>query len=158
MGDVEFELVRTVQAPIGDVFARLADMEGHNEWMPKKGSMLRHTRLTSTGPPGLGTTYEDETRFGTMPGEFVEYDPPRRLVHHWWDSTSSGRIKTEGWPGYTLEPLDDHQTIVRHHATLRLNGAYRFATPVMRMLAMRERRTTLEALQRSFETGEARRP
>lgn len=82
MGDVEIELQRTIKAPIADVFARLADIEGHNRWMPIKGSILRRTRQTSPGPPGLGTTYEDSTRMGRMPGEIVEFEPPRRLVHH----------------------------------------------------------------------------
>lgn len=152
MGQVEFELVRTVRAPIAEVFARLADVEGHNQWMPRKGSILRGTRLTSTGPPGLGTTYEDTTVFGTTPGEIVEYDPPRRLLHHWWDSTRSGRITTEGWPGYTLEAVGEDETRVRHDARLRTYGAYRLATPVLRMIARRERTTVLDALERSFAT------
>jgi uncharacterized protein YndB with AHSA1/START domain len=151
MGDVEFELVRTVRAPVADVFARLADVEGHNEWMPGKGSILKRTRQTSAGPPRLGTTYEDATRFGTTPGEIVEFDPPRRLLHHWWDATSSGRTKVEGWPGYTLEAVGDDETLVRHHARLRTHGTYRLATPVLRLIAVRERTAVLDALQRSFE-------
>ena len=151
MTDVEFELTRTVRAPIEQVFARLADVEGHNEWMPKKGSMLRQTRQTSSGPSGLGTTYEDATTFGTTPGEIVEFDPPRRIVHHWWDATKSGRTKMEGWPGYTLESTGDNETLVRHHASLRAHGIYRMATPVLKRLAVKERTTTLDALTRSFE-------
>ena len=151
MADVEFELTRTVRAPIEQVFARLADIEGHNQWMPKKGSMLRQTRQTSSGPPGLGTTYEDKTTVGTTPGEIVEFDPPRRILHHWWDSTKSGRIKIEGWPGYTLESTGDNETLVRHDAKLRAHGVYKLATPVFKRLAVRERTVTLEALQKSFE-------
>ncbi len=158
MGEVEFELRRTVGAPVEEVFARLADVEGHNEWMPGKGSILRGTRQTSSGPPGLGTTYEDRTAFGTTPGEIVEFDPPRRLVHHWWDTTSSGRIKVEGWPGYTLEPLDDGRTLVRHHASLRTYGTYRLATPVLKRIARRERGAVLDKLARSFEQPALREP
>ena len=80
MGVVEFELQRTIKAPIADVFARLADVEGHNEWMPKKGSIHRNSTLTSPGPAALGTTYVDSTTFGKTPGEIVEFDPPRRLA------------------------------------------------------------------------------
>ena len=151
MGDVEFELTRTIRAPIDQVFARLADVEGHNTWMPRRGSILRQTRQTSSGPPGLGTTYEDETTFGTTPGEIVEFDPPRRLLHHWWDSTRSGRIKIEGWPGYTLEPTGENETLVRLDARMRAHGMYGMATPVLKRLAVRERTATLNALQKSFE-------
>ena len=71
MGVIEFELERTIRAPVRDVFARLSDIEGHNEWMPKKGSILRHTQQTSPGEPALGTTFIDETPFGPTPGEVV---------------------------------------------------------------------------------------
>ena len=39
MKTIEFELERTIQAPIDQVFARLVDIDGHNEWMAEKGSM-----------------------------------------------------------------------------------------------------------------------
>lgn len=150
MGDVELELERVVAAPVAEVFARLADIEGHNEWMPRRGSLLRRTRKTSPGPVGVGTTYEDSTRMGLMPGEVVEFEPPHRLVYHWWDRTSSGRTKTEGWPGYTLEAWG-RQTRVRHHARLRATGVWAWGMPVLRLVARRERTAVLDALQRSFE-------
>ena len=98
MGVIEFELTRTVDARIEDVFARLADVEGHNDWMPKKGSMLRRTQQTSPGAPALGTTYLDETSYGPTPGEIAEFEPPHTLVYHWWDRSKAGRLKLEGWP------------------------------------------------------------
>ena len=52
---IEFELERTVHAPIEQVFARLTDIDGHNEWMPRKGSILKHTEQTSPGEPSVGT-------------------------------------------------------------------------------------------------------
>jgi uncharacterized protein YndB with AHSA1/START domain len=153
MGDIEFELRRAVRAPIGDVFARLADIGGHNEWMPRRGSILRETRQTSPGPVGVGTTYEDRTRTGTMPGDVAEYEPPHRIVYHWWDASRSGKVRMEGWPGYTLEPLGDDETLVRHDARLRAYGVYTLGTPLLRLLARRERNATIDALVRSFDTG-----
>ena len=103
MGVIEFEVERTIKAPIEDVFARLVDINGHNDWMPKKGSILRHTQQTSPGEPTLGTTFLDETTYGPTPGEIVELHAPHTLVYHWWDRSTSGRLQTEGWPGYSLE-------------------------------------------------------
>lgn len=148
---IEFELVRTIRAPISVVFARLADINGHNDWMPKKGSILRHTQQTSPGEPGVGTTFLDETAYGPTPGEIVEFQAPHTLVHHWWDRSKSGKLKVEGWPGYSLESLDGDTTLVRHHAKMHTYGIYRLATPILRRIAMKERRATLEALKASFQ-------
>lgn len=64
---IELELERTIRAPIDQVFARLVDIEGHDDWMAGTGSMLRHTRQTSSGAPTVGTTFVDETSQGSMP-------------------------------------------------------------------------------------------
>lgn len=151
MGVIEFELTRIVHADIEDVFARLADIDGHNDWMPKAGSMLRSTRQTSPGAPGLGTTFLDETSFGPTPGEIAEFEPPHTLVYHWWDKSRSGNLKLEGWPAYRLEPIDDGSTLVRLNATLHTHGFYRFAGPFLRRIARKERAVTLDALAASFE-------
>jgi uncharacterized protein YndB with AHSA1/START domain len=153
MGVVEFELRRKINAPVDEVFARLADIEGYNAWMPKKGSMLRHTRQTSSGPPALGTTFLDDTTYGPTPGEIVEFDAPHVLVFHWWERSRSGKVKAEGWPGYSLERAEDGATLVRHHAELQTHGIYRLATPVFRRLAVRERTATIDALKDSFESN-----
>ena len=151
MGDVEVEVERTVAAPIDEVFARLADIEGHNAWVPGRGSILRQSRQTSPRPVGVGTTYEDRTRMGTMPGEVAEHQAPHRLVYHWWDRSPSGKTRMEGWPGYTLEAVGERETLVRHHARLRANGIYALGAPVLKMFARRERTATMDALVRSFE-------
>ena len=153
MGVIDFELVRSVKAPIGEVFARLSDIEGHNEWMPHKGSILRHTRQTSPGKPALGTTFVDETLLGPTPGEIVEFEPPHSLTYHWWDSSRSGKLQVEGWPRYSLESADDGTTLVRHHAKVRTHGLYRLVTPILRWIAVRERTATVDALQASFQSG-----
>ena len=153
MGVIEFELERTIKAPIHHVFARLADIDGHNDWMPKKGSILRHTQQTSSGEPGLGTTFLDETVYGPTPGEIVEFHAPHTLIYHWWDRSRSGKVKTEGWPGYGLQAGDDNTTLVRHHARMHTYGIYRMVTPLIRRIAVRERTATIDALKASFESS-----
>ena len=151
MGVIEFELTRTVRAGIQDVFDRLADIEGYSEWMPRKGSMLRRTRKTSPGAPGLGTTYLDETSVGPTPGEISQFEPPRALVFHWWDRSKAGRLRLEGWPGYRLDEGEDGFTVVRHSARIETHGAYRLAAPLLRRMAKKERTATLNALAASFD-------
>jgi uncharacterized protein YndB with AHSA1/START domain len=42
MKPIEFELERTIGAPIDQVFARLVDIEGHNDWMANTGHAQAH--------------------------------------------------------------------------------------------------------------------
>ena len=151
MGVIEFELERTIRAPIEAVFSRLADINGYNEWMPKKGSILRHTHQTSSGGPAEGTTFLDQTTFGPTPGEIVEFRAPHLLVYHWWDSSRSGKLTAEGWPGYSLQRTGEDTTLVRHHAKMHTYRLYRLATPVLRRIAVKERTATVDALKASFE-------
>lgn len=150
MAVIEFELQGAVDAPIEAVFARLADIEGYNDWMPRKGSVFRTTEQTSPGEPQLGTTYVDRSAAGTTPGEIVAFERPTRLVYHWWEPGRGGRVNAEGWPGYELEAASEGGTLVRHGARVEVNGIRRLMTPVYRWLAKRERAAVLEALQASF--------
>lgn len=151
MTTIEFELERTIPAPIDQVFARLVDINGYNKWMPQKGSMLKHTRQTSPGEPTVGTTYADETTQGRSHGEIVELQAPHTVVFHWWEKSKSGKVQIEGWPGYFLQASGENETIVRHHAKLTAYGLYRLAAPILRRLAVRERTVTIDALKASFE-------
>lgn len=151
MKPIEFELERTIGAPIERVFARLVDIEGHNDWMADTGSMLKHTRQTSPGEPGVGTTFVDETTQGTMPGEIVEMAAPHTVVFHWWEKSKSGTLKFEGWPSYRLEPAGENETRVRHRGKLISYGLWRLGTPIWRRFAVKERTITVDALKASFE-------
>lgn len=153
MTTIEFVLERTIAAPIEEVFARIVDIDGYNDWMPEKGTMLKHTRQTSPGEPTVGTTYEEDTTQGPSPGEIAELEAPHKVVFHWWDRSKRGRLKSEGWPGYSLQPAGEDSTLVHHHAKLTMYGMTRLMKPIYRLYAVRERTATINALKASFEAG-----
>jgi uncharacterized protein YndB with AHSA1/START domain len=150
MRPIEFELERTIPAPIEAVFARIVDIDGYNEWLVGTGSMLRHTHQTSPGPTRVGTTFVDETKQGTMPGKIVELEAPHSVVFHWWDTSRSGRRTFEGWPSYRLEPVSEDETLVRHRGKLMAYGAWQLGRPIWRRVAVKERTRVVDALTASF--------
>ncbi len=151
MKPIDFEIQRTIRAPIEEVFGRLVDIDGYNEWMAGTGSMLKQTRQTSPGEPSVGTTFDDDTSQGPLPGEIAEMEAPHTVVFHWWEKGRSGKLKFEGWPSYQLQALDEHTTLVRHRGRLASYGLWRLGTPIWRRFAIKERTITLEALKASFE-------
>ena len=76
---VRYEAHMTIDRPIGDVFARLADLDGYGEWMHRTG-LFRRSGQASDGPVGLGTAYLDATKMGTFRGEITDYQQPSRLA------------------------------------------------------------------------------
>src|SRR4051794_6399781 len=99
---IEFDLERTIRAPIEKVFARLVDIDGQNDWMVGTKTMLTNTRQTSLGPPAVGTTYVDESSRGPLPGEITELEAPHTVVFHWWQKSKKDGLSFEGWPSYHL--------------------------------------------------------
>src|SRR6516165_4718751 len=75
---VRYETRTTIDRPISDVFARLADLDGYRTWMHRTG-LFRRTGRTSDGPPGRGTAYFDATRMGTFRGRITDFEPPSRI-------------------------------------------------------------------------------
>jgi hypothetical protein len=121
----------TIDRPIGDVFARLADQ-------------------TSNGPRGSGTAYFDATRMGTFRGQITDYQPPSRIgfreTLRWF-----GSDLMEARPEYLLE-ADGDRTIVHHIAEGELFGLMRLMKPVAALLAKRERTRTVKSLRRLLES------
>jgi len=147
---VRYESHTTIDRPIGDVFARLADVDGYRTWMPHTG-LFRRSGRTSDGPVGLGTSYVDATRMGTFHGEVSDYDPPTRIGFR-ETLRMFGSDMMEARPEYVLE-ADRDRTVVHHVAEGELFGMMRLMKPVAALLARGERSRTVEALRRSLEPG-----
>jgi uncharacterized protein YndB with AHSA1/START domain len=146
---VRYETRTTIDRPIGDVFTRLADLDGYRRWMRRTG-LFRRTGQTSDGPLGLGTAYFDATRMGTFRGEVTHYEPPVRIgfcetLHRF------GADLMEARPQYTLE-ADGDKTIVHHVAEGELFGMMRLMKPIATLLARSERARTVESLRRSLDS------
>jgi uncharacterized protein YndB with AHSA1/START domain len=147
---IRYEMRTTIDRPIGDVFARLADLDGYGAWMRRTG-LFRRSGQTADGRLGPGTTYFDATRMGTFRGEVTDHEPPTRIgfreTLRWF-----GRDLIEARPAYKLE-ADGGRTIVHHVAEGELFGVMRLMKPVAAQLARGERARTVEALRRSLESG-----
>ena len=146
---VRYETYTTIDRPIGDVFARLADVDGYRTWMRRTG-LFRRSAQTSDGAPGLGAAYFDATRMGTFRGEVTDYEPPERIgfreTLRWF-----GSDLMEARPNYTLE-VDRGKTVVHHIAEGELFGIMRLMKPVAALLARSERARTVKSLRRSLES------
>lgn len=145
---VRYESRTTINRPIAEVFARLADLDHYGTWMHRTG-LFRHCGQTSDGPLGKGTAYFDATRMGTFRGEVTDFQPPSRIAFRetlrWFGSDLS-----EARPEYFLE-ADQERTIVHHVATGELFRWMRLMKPFASLLASSERGRTLKSLQRSLE-------
>ena len=146
---VRYETSTTIDRPISDVFARLADLDGYRTWMRHTG-LFRRSGQTSDGPLGLGTAYFDATKMGTFRGEVTDYQPPARIgfreTLRWF-----GSDLMEARPDYILE-ADGDKTVVHHVAEGELFGLMRLMKPVAALLARSERARTVESLRRSLES------
>ena len=146
---VRFETRTTIDRPISDVFARLADVDDYRTWMRRTG-LFRRSGRTSDGPVGLGTPYFDATRMGTFRGEVRDYEPPRRIAFR-ETLHLFGSDLMEARPEYDLE-ADGDKTVVHHVAEGELFGMMRLMKPVAALMARSERARTVESLRRSLES------
>ena len=146
---VRYESRTTIDRPISDVFARLADLDDYRTWMRRTG-LFRRSGQTSDGPLALGTAYFDATRMGTFHGEVTDYAAPARIgfreTLRWF-----GSDLMEARPSYVLE-TDRDKTIVHHVAEGELFGMMRLMKPVAKLMARSERTRTVKSLRRSLES------
>lgn len=147
---VRYETRTTIDRPIGDVFARLADLDGYRGWMPRTG-LFRRSGKTSEGLLGPGTTYFDATRMGTFRGHITEYQAPSRIGFR-ETLRLFGSDLMEARPHYLLE-ADRDKTVVHHIAEGELFGVMRLMKPFAALMARSERTRTIKALRQSLESG-----
>jgi len=144
---IELAFERTIPASPAEVFDRLADLDGYEDWLPDDSNSSGCTR-TSDGTIGRGSTYGDRTKMGTMCGEITKHDPPA-LLEFQQRLTRFGIPVFEATQTNELSPCDDG-TLLRHRFTATTFGPFRLMerAAVKQMTAERER--VLDALHQSF--------
>lgn len=145
---VRYETRTTIGRPIGEVFARLADLDAYGTWMHRTG-LFRRSGQTSSGPEGPGTAYVDATRMGIFRGQITDYRRPSRIAFR-ETLRLFGSDLMEARPEYLLE-ADGDKTIVHHTAEGELFGPMRLMKPLAALLARNERSRTVRSLRRSLE-------
>lgn len=129
---------------------QLVDIPRYPAWMPQ--DRLFVTCKDSEGPVGVGTTYSDRTRLGTVRGEVAVFHRPYGVVFH-YRARLLGMDVMEGWPGHALVRDGDAITTVHHRAEGHLHGPFKLMQPLIRLIALRERRRTVNALRESLESA-----
>ena len=135
-----------IEAPVQVVFSRLAHVAGYRDWL--SGSFVhRACHATSGGAARLGTTYRDDTWFGSFHGEIIEFDAPRQIVFqqalHW-----AGVRIIEARQANTLL-AEGGATALMHRFEGRLATGLRVAEPLVGLVVRAERRRILAALRDS---------
>jgi uncharacterized membrane protein len=102
-----------IDAPIAEVWERLADIERQPEWMTE----MKSVRLTTTGPTGVGTRGEAEVRILGItvhdPVEVVEFAPPHRFaIRHDGRFSGAGLITLDTLNGGRRTRVDWAETLV----------------------------------------------
>jgi uncharacterized protein YndB with AHSA1/START domain len=95
-----FENTVTIERPVEDVFAFLADFQN----VPRWNYAIEETTRTSPGPVGVGTTYRQARSIPTRSQEGFEvtvFDPTHRLAAEGEIGSFQARV------AYLLEPVGD---------------------------------------------------
>ena len=142
---VRFEQTVAINQPASRVFALVSDLENDPAWSGASGM-----RRTSTGPIGVGTTFEQRTRFLGRNTELVfnvtAFDPGRRLAV----TATTGRLSLFGERAVT--PVGDSASLVTFVGGGQASGPWRLAEPLLALLGAQGQRRMLSRLKRTLES------
>ena len=135
-----------IAAPVEQVFDMVADERNEPRYNPR----IARAEKTSQGPLGRGTRFTAQPRgmgaTGVMTVEIVDYDRPRRLA----TSIRSSYLDVDG----TLTFSQAHGgTRMRWSWNMRLRGAMRALSPVVRAIGPRWEYRNWVGLKQFMESG-----
>ena len=114
----QFEATVTINRPIEQVFAFLADGENDTKFSPR----VQEIKKTTDGPPGLGTVYASTVKDAGMKTKrefkLTAFDAPTKI--RWTETSKNVVFVPEG--GYDLSPAGEGKTQLRVFNELRGKG------------------------------------
>ncbi len=142
---VNMEVSVVINRPLGEVFAKLTDLENNERW--RSGTI--QAEKTSAGDVGVGTTYRMvNSAFGRrMEGEaeVTEFEPNRRFVTK---NRSGVPIETER----IFEPVEGG-TRVTFTVKAELAGFFQLAEPLVAGMGKRRLESDVADLKDLLEAG-----
>jgi uncharacterized protein YndB with AHSA1/START domain len=135
-----------IAAPVEQVFDIVADERNEPRYNPR----IARAEKTSPGPVGRGARFTAQPRglgaAGVMTVEIVDYDRPRRLA----TSIRSSYLDVGGTLTFSKA---DGGTCMRWSWDMRLRGAMRALSPVLRAIGPRWEHRNWAGLKQFMESG-----
>jgi uncharacterized protein YndB with AHSA1/START domain len=144
----ENEVTTVVQASVKQVFDLVSDIPNYTNWVTLNSPFFIDSKLTSEGPVGLGTTFEDKLTLGKAVGRVVEYRPFERLAieQKWYPESHvfEGRVE------HHFEPTNGETKISRVYEITPVGWAEPLK-PALTEMSRDECQRTCEAIRKTFE-------
>jgi hypothetical protein len=139
-----FQNTLTIQRPVADVFAFLADFENIPTW----NYAIVETRKTSPGPVGVGTTYRQLRSIPDRREEGFEvtvFEPTTRLEVHGEIGPFTATIR------YLLAPVGDETQLINAVDLESASGAVRLLAPLATSRVKAAVAANLNTLKKTLE-------
>jgi uncharacterized protein YndB with AHSA1/START domain len=146
---VRVDVDTTIDRPVEEVFAYLTDIDRQPEWV----APMTESRKTSSGPTGVGTTFQQAVKFMgrsmDLNGEITSYQAPNLYAFQ----AKNGPMHME--MQFTLQSDGPESTRVTQVASGESAGFFKLADPILARSMKKQFVADLETLKTLLEGGVA---
>ena len=155
MPDLSFEI--EIAARADTVFALLADLRGYDTWLPRSRA-FHGTSSISDGPITVGTSYIEQSPFGTRRGRVTAFERPFRLDFVQPMTLRPAALGMVDISVYHELTSRKEATVVKRNVLLEAKGAVRMFMPIVTRAFLDENRRMLQQLKLTAERADSSRP
>jgi uncharacterized membrane protein len=134
-----------IKCPAEAVFAYLSNVENDPKWQPS----VVAAKMTSEGPPGVGSTGVHRVKFMGMTDEYgwevTEFEEPKRIAWRLTSGPLTGRMS------YAVDAGDDGATVAIQMEG-EFHGLRRLLTPLAGPMGRKQTRDDLANLKKALES------